>query len=160
MSEDLAEHDPITKAAHYNAHPSGVECIEIIEHMTFNTGQIFKYLWRAGLKTTDGRAPETMALEDYQKALYYLDREIARLSRAVHVEFFSDVLCYQLGPTIEKSKVSAHFPEPIDRVFDLLWPEREDVTSFPDGALEKDLGRHAQARQALVAEISRLEAKP
>ena len=52
---------------HYNAHPSGVECIEIIEHMTFNLGNAMKYLWRGGLKNTD-------ATQDLEKALWYLRR--------------------------------------------------------------------------------------
>jgi len=57
-------------------HPSGVECIDIIEHMTFNTGQVFKYIWRAGVKN------EETLLEDLRKAQWYLDREIMRLTRA------------------------------------------------------------------------------
>jgi len=58
---------------HYNAHPSGVECIVVVEHMTFNVGNAIKYLWRAGLK---GSAP---LVEDLKKARWYLDREIQRL---------------------------------------------------------------------------------
>lgn len=60
--------------AHYNAHPSGVECIDIIEHMTFNVGAAVKHLWRAGLKGS--------ALEDLRKAAWYLQREIKRLDGA------------------------------------------------------------------------------
>lgn len=63
---------------HYNAHPSGVECIAIVEHMTFNVGNAVKYCWRAGLK---GSPEELRAkhLEDLKKARWYLDREIQRL---------------------------------------------------------------------------------
>lgn len=57
---------------HYNNHPSGVECIDIIEHMNFNRGNAIKYIWRAGEKTCE--------LEDIKKARWYLDREIARMS--------------------------------------------------------------------------------
>ena len=60
---------------HYNAHPSGVECIDIIEPMTFNTVSAVKYLWRAGLKDS---AP---LLDDLKKARWYIDREIARLTK-------------------------------------------------------------------------------
>jgi len=55
--------------AHYRAHPSGVECIQITEHMGFCLGNAVKYIWRAGLKGE--------AVEDLQKARWYLDREIA-----------------------------------------------------------------------------------
>ena len=60
--------DIVQRPRHYNAHPSGVECIEIIEHMTFNLGNAVKYLWRGGLKIDD-------PLQDYEKALWYVRRE-------------------------------------------------------------------------------------
>jgi hypothetical protein len=28
---------------HYTAHPSGVECITVVEHMSFNVGNAIKY---------------------------------------------------------------------------------------------------------------------
>jgi hypothetical protein len=62
---DLVNHPP-----HYTAHPSGVECIEITEHMGFNVGNAVKYLWRADEKGN--------ALEDLRKAAWYVDREIQR----------------------------------------------------------------------------------
>lgn len=60
---------------HYNQHPSGVECITIVEHMTFNIGSAIKYCWRAGLKGN-----EKAHITDLEKARWYLDREIERLS--------------------------------------------------------------------------------
>lgn len=58
--------------SHYKSHPSGVECIEIVETMTHNVGTAMTYLWRGGLKTED-------PTEDYRKAAWYIDREIKRL---------------------------------------------------------------------------------
>lgn len=55
---------------HYTQHPSGVECIEITEHMNFCTGNAIKYIWRAGEKGN--------YVEDLQKAIWYLNREIER----------------------------------------------------------------------------------
>jgi Protein of unknwon function (DUF3310) len=63
---------------HYQAHPSGIQCIEITEHMNFCLGNAIKYIWRAGLKNN--------AIEDLRKARWYLDREIERLDH----EQFSD----------------------------------------------------------------------
>jgi hypothetical protein len=60
--------------AHYRQHPSGVECIQITEHMTFNIGNAMKYLWRAGKKTPD-------AIEDLEKAIWHIQREITRLGK-------------------------------------------------------------------------------
>ncbi len=68
MSEKV-EHPP-----HYNGHPSGVECITVVEHLTFNVGNAIKYLWRAGLKDA--------LLQDLKKARWYVDREIQRLEKA------------------------------------------------------------------------------
>ena|SRR5690349_524392 len=59
--------DIVQRPKHYNAHPSGVECIEIAEYMGFNLGNAFKYLWRAGLKAED-------STQDLEKALWYLRR--------------------------------------------------------------------------------------
>ena len=55
---------------HYTSHPSGVECIEVVEHYGFNVGNCIKYLWRAGLKGD--------AIEDLKKARWYLNREIQK----------------------------------------------------------------------------------
>ena len=68
--------DPVNHPPHYNAHPSGVECITIVEHFNFNIGNAMKYTWRAGLKSPN-------MIEDLEKAAWYLDREIARLKREV-----------------------------------------------------------------------------
>ena len=65
--------DMVNAPPHYNAHPSGVECIQITEHMNFNLGNVIKYVWRADEK---GKA-----LEDLKKAQFYLDREIAKLEK-------------------------------------------------------------------------------
>ena len=59
---------------HYNAHPSGIECITVVEHMGFNLGNAIKYVWRADLKGN--------AIEDLEKARWYVDREIARRKNA------------------------------------------------------------------------------
>ena len=43
--------DPINPS-HYRSHPSGVEAIEILEHLPYNIASAMKYLWRCGLKET------------------------------------------------------------------------------------------------------------
>ncbi len=55
---------------HYKSHPSGVECIQITRHMTFNLGNAIKYIWRHEQKN---------GLEDLKKARWYFDDEIKRL---------------------------------------------------------------------------------
>ena len=60
-------HDPVNNPKHYTNHPSGVECIQITEHMSFLLGNAIKYIWRADLKN---------GVEDLEKAVFYLKREI------------------------------------------------------------------------------------
>jgi hypothetical protein len=64
-------HDPVNGPRHYRSSPSGVECITVVEHLTFCVGNAIKYLWRAGLKGP--------TVEDLKKARWYIDREISRL---------------------------------------------------------------------------------
>jgi hypothetical protein len=62
----------ISHPDHYNQHPTGIECIRIVEHFNFNLGNAIKYIWRAGLKSNN-------PIEDLQKAEWYIRREIQRL---------------------------------------------------------------------------------
>ena len=62
--------DPVNHPKHYTQHPSGIECVQITEHMGFCLGNAVKYIWRADLKHD--------SIEDLRKARWYLDREIAR----------------------------------------------------------------------------------
>jgi len=76
----MSKHDSVNHPKHYTTHPSGIECIQITEHMGFNLGNAVKYIWRADLKHN--------ALEDLKKAQWYLSREIAK--REVLVEDHSN----------------------------------------------------------------------
>jgi len=62
--------DNVNHPSHYTSHPSGIECIKVTEHMSFCVGNAIKYLWRAGLKGP--------AIQDLEKARWYVDREIQR----------------------------------------------------------------------------------
>lgn len=62
--------DPVNHPPHYTTHPSGVECIQITQHMNFCLGNAVKYIWRADLKHD--------AVEDLRKAAWYINREIER----------------------------------------------------------------------------------
>jgi len=65
--------DVVNNPSHYTQHPSGVECIQITEHMNFNLGNALKYIWRADLKND--------AIEDLKKAEFYIKRELKRLDK-------------------------------------------------------------------------------
>lgn len=72
MNRDVDEYfNPVDHPLHYTQHPSGVECIEVTEHFNFCLGNAIKYIWRAGLKGA--------AVQDLEKAIWYLQREVARI---------------------------------------------------------------------------------
>jgi hypothetical protein len=61
---------------HYKSHPSGIEAIQVTEHMNFCLGNAMKYLWRADKKHSDG------GIEDLNKAKWYIERELQRRGSA------------------------------------------------------------------------------
>lgn len=63
--------DPVSMPSHYTQLP--VEAIDITEHFNFCLGNALKYIWRADHK---GKP-----LEDLRKAIWYLQREVARRER-------------------------------------------------------------------------------
>lgn len=73
---EAASQDVVNHPSHYTSHPSGVECIQVTEHMNFNLGNAVKYIWRAGLKSDD-------PIQDLHKARWYIEREIQRLGGTV-----------------------------------------------------------------------------
>ena len=56
--------------SHYTDHPSGIECIQITEHMDFLIGNAVKYAWRAGLKDNK--------VQDLLKCHWYIARSIIK----------------------------------------------------------------------------------
>lgn len=110
--------DNVNHPSHYTSHPSGVECIQITEHMNFNIGNAMKYLWRAGLKSDDAR-------EDLMKARWYADRELERLAGM---------------------PVAAPVEAPVARVFNVGDPEPADKETItlsgtgPDGVVKLKYG--------------------
>lgn len=65
--------DNVNHPAHYTAY-QGIEVIQLTEQMNFCRGNAVKYIARAGLKDPDKE------VEDLRKAIWYIEREIARLT--------------------------------------------------------------------------------
>ena len=64
---DLVNHPP-----HYTENPTGVECIQVTEHMDFCLGNAMKYIWRVAFGNKEGNKH----VQDLQKAIWYLKRSI------------------------------------------------------------------------------------
>lgn len=94
--------DLVNHPKHYATHPSGIECIEITEHLSGNLANAFKYLFRCDQKG----AKQT----DLEKANWYVQRELARLHT---LEKSSMYFPYGLGGHLcEKCrKIISHEPD-------------------------------------------------
>lgn len=70
------ENNTVNHPKHYNK--GQIEVIDFIEDqdLNFNRGNVLKYVSRAGMKGDE--------LEDLEKALWYLKREIQRLKKEVN----------------------------------------------------------------------------
>lgn len=108
--------EQVNHPKHYNAHPSGVECIDIVEHMTFNCGNAIKYIWRAGLK------PDTGTILDLEKAKWYVEREIERLSQAPSPR-------WEAGIVIDSDTPLGDIDWVVARWLETEWPRNEPATT-------------------------------
>ncbi len=66
----MSVEDMVNSPKHYMASPSGIEVIQLTEHMNFCLGNAVKYIMRCDHK---GRS-----IEDLRKAVWYIQREIRR----------------------------------------------------------------------------------
>ena len=70
------EKEMVNHPKHYNKNKSGIECIDLVEMMSFNVGNAVKYLWRSDHKKNK--------IEDCKKALWYLEREHNKINRTCY----------------------------------------------------------------------------
>ena len=75
----MTNKEKVNHPSHYNSHPSGIECIEIVRHYDFCVGNAIKYLWRAGLKSEEGYSDKSKEIEDLKKAIFYINDKIKQL---------------------------------------------------------------------------------
>jgi hypothetical protein len=104
-------YDPVTRPAHYLAHPSGEQCITFAEWLGFNVGNAFKYVWRQGLKNNSA--------EDLGKALWYLDRAVAHPASMPHRHKYR--LPDALHTAWARVMVAADPDDVLASALDLMW---------------------------------------
>lgn len=75
--EKIEDNDPVSPN-HYRF-PGGAEVIQISEHLTSNGGQAVQYIARA--TRLDGQIKGN-AIEDLEKSLFFIQREIDRLKES------------------------------------------------------------------------------
>lgn len=64
--------DPVSHPEHYTRF-NGIEVIQLTEHLNFCRGNAVKYIARAGAKDP------AKEIEDLEKAVWYIQREISRV---------------------------------------------------------------------------------
>ena len=121
--------DPVHNPPHYKS--GGIEVIDVIEafELGFRLANVVKYVLRAGRKGD--------ALEDLEKAAWYLDREIDKLETQAEAEevatdaaHTSPVVCAETPNVGDKVKIEATI------VVDTPIPATENVV-VSDVASEK-----------------------
>lgn len=66
------DEEKVVHPSHYNWLP-GIECMDVVKYFDFPLGNAIKYIWRAG------RKPAEDAIDDLEKAKYYIDVEIQKI---------------------------------------------------------------------------------
>ncbi len=106
MAEEMVEHPK-----HYNNHPSGVECIDLVEYLGFNLGNAVKYIWR--------RNDKGKPSEDLKKAEFYFKRFIDRVhvrNRELAVSW--PPIVYDLARKVIANKSDALLSTVLEHVID------------------------------------------
>ena len=72
------QYDNVNHPPHYTwlKDKCGIEVIDITRHMDFDLGNVVKYVLRQGLKSEEGMSDKEKAIEDLNKARWYLDDKI------------------------------------------------------------------------------------
>ena len=102
--------DPVNHPYHYLTHKSGVECIQITEHMSFCLGNAVKYIWRADHKGD--------AINDLSKAVWYLEREITRRKALADIE--NARLIGVIADSLDKDLVTKSASSPTGKIGNTL----------------------------------------
>lgn len=128
----MIETQRVEHPSHYTSHPSGVECIKLIRHYTCDIANVFKYLWRAGLKDEQGLSRMEKEREDCDKALWYLNDHLGHLHDGHYLA--TEMLRHPSGLRCED--IAGCFCENVAAVFRELWfvglVYRGFVVSVPD----------------------------
>ena len=73
--------DKVNHPSHYTwlKKKCGIEVIDITRHLDFDSGNAVKYILRAGHKSEEGYSDKEKQIEDFKKAIFYLNDKIKML---------------------------------------------------------------------------------
>lgn len=83
--EPTIEDEMVNSPSHYTwlKDRCGVEVIDIVRHMDFNLGNALKYILRAGHKQEEGYTTDEKAIQDLEKAIWYIKDKIKCLENEI-----------------------------------------------------------------------------
>lgn len=81
----VIENDRVNHPSHYTwlKDLCGVEVIDITRHMDFDLGNAIKYILRNGHKSEEGMSDKDKAIEDLNKAIFYIKDKIKMMGGEV-----------------------------------------------------------------------------
>ena len=81
--QKAASGDRVNHPSHYTwlKELCGVEVIDITRHMDFDLGNAIKYILRQGKKSEEGLSDNAKAVEDLEKAVFYINDKIKMLKK-------------------------------------------------------------------------------
>ena len=153
MSKEM---EKVNHPQHYNRHPSGVECIDIIRNYVCDIANALKYLWRAGLKGEEGLTPVAKEVEDLQKAVWYIHDFIDNYgynayvhSNKPHVVRLAD------GRVIQVQDIARHYDDNIAVAITMLWSNGviADGVVVVNSAWLNDMQTAVQAINARIRQL-------
>lgn len=78
LTGDGFEVDRHVHPSYYNWMPN-IEANDVAQHLNFNLGNAFKYIYRCGHKGENGVSSKDKKIEDLKKAIVYLEFEVQRV---------------------------------------------------------------------------------
>ena len=120
---------------HYNQHPAGIECIDIIRHYTCDIANAIKYLWRAGLKPEMGKEDAEKEMEDLNKALWYIKDYRKHINKRATY-------------TVEKAAKDSNLSDKI-----ICWAQAGIVTGYDIADIVKGYDKHIATAMSLLLQV-------
>ena len=76
-----SKEDKVNHPSHYTwlKEKCGIEVIDITRHLDFDSGNAVKYILRAGHKSEEGYSNKEKQIEDFKKAIFYLNDKVKML---------------------------------------------------------------------------------
>lgn len=76
-----SKEDKVNHPSHYTwlKEKCGIEVIDITRHLDFDSGNAVKYILRAGHKSEEGYSSKEKQIEDFKKAIFYLNDKVKML---------------------------------------------------------------------------------